>query len=226
MAALCRSKCPHAHATPAVYIPRQRNVIYHIFYDHFQSFSDNYDEKHASHCGLYNMDRITEVVAKFLEYDDYKEGLARIVCIDPDCDYEYFSPFSCKAFYFCPSCTIKKSLLLGEHLSNELILRLPHRHMTWTLPKDLRVFLKNDRSLFSDISKMIFKLISKFYNLAACKSITTGCTLCYQSYGDLLRNNPHFHGVFLEQVMRILRHLWKIGRAPPGVELADLEGTG
>ena len=28
------------------------------------------------------------------------------------------------------------------------------------------------------------------------------------------------------QVMRILRHLWKIGRAPPGVELADLEGTG
>ena len=28
------------------------------------------------------------------------------------------------------------------------------------------------------------------------------------------------------QVMRILRHLWKICRVPPGVELADLEGTG
>jgi hypothetical protein len=70
--------------------------------------------------------------------------------------------------------------------------------MTWTLPKALRVFLKNDKSLFAEISKMIFKLINKFYNLAACKSITTGCALCYQSYGDLLRFNSHFHGVFLE----------------------------
>jgi len=28
------------------------------------------------------------------------------------------------------------------------------------------------------------------------------------------------------EVIRILRHLFKIGRAPPGVELADLEGAG
>ncbi|MBA7637059.1 hypothetical protein ES703_44691 [subsurface metagenome] len=70
--------------------------------------------------------------------------------------------------------------------------------MTWTLPKALRIFLKNDKSLFADISKLIFKLINKFYNLAACKSITTACSLCYQSYGDLLRHNSHFHGLFLE----------------------------
>ena len=198
MVTLTRSKCPHTQEAPSVYIPRHRNVIYHIFSEHFQNFTDNYEEKYASNCGLYNLERIIEIVNKFLECGDYKEGLARITCTNPNCDYQYFRPFSCKTFYFCPSCTKKKSLLFGEYLRNELLLRLPHRHMTWTLPKALRVFLKNDKSLFAHISKMIFKLISNFYNLAACKSITTGCTLCYQSYGDLLRFNSHFHGVFLE----------------------------
>ena len=74
--------------------------------------------------------------------------------------------------------------------------------MTWTLPKSLRIFLKNDKKLFSQISRMIFEIINNFYNLAASKSITTsittGCLLCYQSFGDLLRFNSHFHGVFLE----------------------------
>jgi hypothetical protein len=70
--------------------------------------------------------------------------------------------------------------------------------MTWTLPKALRVFLKNDKSLFADISKMIFKLISQFYNLAACRCIKSASVICYQSFGDLLRQNAHFHGVFLE----------------------------
>jgi hypothetical protein len=198
VATLIHAKYPHTHETPSVYIPRDRNNIYNIFNDHFKSFVENYEEKHAANCGLYNLGRITEVVNKFLECGDYRLGLARITCTNPNCDYEYFRPFSCKSFYFCPSCTKKKSLLFGEYLRNELLLKLPHRHITWTLPKALRVFLKNDKSLFAEISKMIFKLINKFYNLAACKSITTGCALCYQSYGDLLRFNSHFHGVFLE----------------------------
>lgn len=198
MSNVAHSKCPNTHEAPAIYIPRHRNVIYQIFNEHFQNFTDNYEEKYASNCGLYNLERIAEVVNKFLECGDYTQALARIVCTNPKCDYEYFRPFSCKAFYSCPSCTKKKSLLFGEYLSNELLLRLPHRHITWTLPKALRIFLKNDKSLFADISKMIFKLINKFYNLAACKSITTGCALCYQSYGNLLRHNSHFHGVLLE----------------------------
>ena len=70
--------------------------------------------------------------------------------------------------------------------------------MTWTLPKALRVFLKNKKTLFAEISRMIFEMINNFYKLAAGKSITTGSVICYQSFGDLLRFNSHFHGVFLE----------------------------
>jgi len=139
------------------------------------------------------LDRITEVVNKFLECGDYTQAPARIACTNPNCDYEYFRPFSCKSFGFCPSCTQKKSLLFGEYLKDELLLHLPHKHMTWTLPKSLRIFFKNDKKLFTEISKLIFYLISNFYKLAASRSITTGCVLCYQSFGDLLKPNSHYH---------------------------------
>jgi len=90
------------------------------------------------------------------------------------------------------------SLLFGEYLKDELLLRLPHRHMVFTLPKLLRIFLKNDKALFSELSRMIFSLINNFYSLAAGRTIITGCVLCYQSFGDLLRHNSHYHGVFLD----------------------------
>ena len=114
MSTLTQSKCPHTHADPSVYIPRDRNVIYHIFHDHFYNFIDHYEDKYAQKYGAYRLDRITEVVNKFLECGDYTQALARIVCTNPDCDYEYFRPFSCKSFGFCPSCTQKRSLLFGE----------------------------------------------------------------------------------------------------------------
>ena len=121
MATVTRSKCPHYHEAPSVYIPRHRNVIYQIFNEHFQNFTDNYEEKYASNCGLYNLERITEVVTKFLECGEYKEGLARITCTNPNCDYQYFKPFSYKTFYFCPSCTKKKSLLIQKKILNMMI---------------------------------------------------------------------------------------------------------
>jgi hypothetical protein len=51
--------------------------------------------------------RITEVVAYFLKCGDYKEGLARIKCQNPDCGYDYFVPLSCLSFYLCPSCNVQ-----------------------------------------------------------------------------------------------------------------------
>jgi len=199
VATLTRSKCPHTQEAQSLYIPRDRNVIYHIFHDHFDNFIDHYEDEYAKDYGAYRLERITEVVNKFLECGDYTQALARIACTNPNCDYEYFRPFSCKAFCFCPSCTQKRSLLFGEYLKDELLLKLPHRHMTWTLPKALRIFLKNDKSLFSEISRMIFEIISNFYNLAAGMTITTGCLLCYQSFGDLLKLYSYYHGIFLER---------------------------
>ena len=39
-------------------------------------FQANYDEKYSKTYGKYRLDRITEVVEKFLKCGNYKEGVA------------------------------------------------------------------------------------------------------------------------------------------------------
>jgi hypothetical protein len=34
----------------------------------------------------------------------------------------------------CPSCAQKRTLLVGEYLSEDLLLTLPHRQFVWTIP--------------------------------------------------------------------------------------------
>ena len=51
-----------------------------------------------------------------------------------------FRPFSCKSFYLCPSCSRKRTILFAEHLTKEVLLKLPHRQFVFTMPKALRPF--------------------------------------------------------------------------------------
>ena len=117
--------------------------------------------------GKYRIDRITEVVEEFIKCGDYKEGLARIKCTSPDCGHDYFVPLSCKGFYLCPSCHQKRTLLFSEQITQEVLLMLPHRQWVFCIPKCLRVFFKHDRMLFSDISRLISKMLQSYYEISA-----------------------------------------------------------
>jgi len=161
-------------------------------------FAENYDEKYAKIYGRFRIERITEVVDNFIGCGDYSQGIARIQCTNPECKAEFFRPFSCKGFYLCPSCSQKKTLLFSEYMHEQLLLSLPHRQFVWTFPKLLRPFFRHDRKLFSEISRLIFRMLADFYNEAAGKEIETAAVLAFQSAGDFLRFNPHFHGIFLE----------------------------
>jgi hypothetical protein len=136
------------------YIPRGQNVLQQIFKDHFENFKEQYDEKYAKTYGNYRIDRISEVVEEFLKCGDYKEGLARIKCQNPECDHNFFVPLSCLCFYLCPSCHQKRTLLFGEQIAHDVLLRLPHRQFVFTLPKCLRPYFLHNRVLFSDMSKL------------------------------------------------------------------------
>ena len=74
----------------------------------------------------------------------------------------------------------KRTLLFGEQMANDVLLRLPHRQFVFTLPKALRIFFKHDRLLFSDLSHLIFDLIQDYYNEVSGKHICTGLVLSYQ----------------------------------------------
>ena len=183
---------------PQPYTQRGTNTLQAIFKEHFQEFADTYEQKYAPTYGRFRLDRITEVVENFISCGDYTQGVARIQCTNPECREEFFRPFSCKGFHLCPSCSQKRTLLFAEYMANDLLLWLPHRLVTLTLPKMLRVFFKHDRKLFSEVSRLIFGMVQDYLNEAAKTRVETAAVLCFQSFGEFLKFNPHFHGIFLE----------------------------
>ena len=92
----------------------------------------------------------------------------------------------------------KRLLLLSEHLSENVLLTLPHSQLVLSMPKALRIYFKNDRNLFAGISKIIFSIINDYYNEASQTPLKTGAIISYQSFGDLVRSNPHYHCIILE----------------------------
>ena len=192
------SICKRSPNCLSSYIPRGQNVLQTIFKEHFEGFKEQYDDKYAKSYGKFRLERITEVVEEFIKCGDYKEGVARIKCQNPDCGYDYFIPLSCLSFYLCPSCHQKRALLFGEQISQEVLLKLPHRQFVFTLPKCMRVYFKHDRMLFSEISHLIFEMIQSYYNEISVRQINTGLVLSYQTSGDFARWHPHWHGLLLE----------------------------
>jgi hypothetical protein len=119
-------------ATKARYIPRGRNQLHTIFEPHLDEFCDDYDERYAAMYGMFRLERIRQIGDRFLTCGDYRLGVARIRCSNPACGHGNFRPFSCKGFYLCPSCSQKRTLLFSEHLTNEVLLDLPHRQFVFT----------------------------------------------------------------------------------------------
>ena len=180
------------------YQPGGISLLQEIFQRHFSDFVRVYEDDYADRYGKYRLERIKTIGEHFLACGDYLNGVARIRCTNPECSHDYFRPFSCKGFYLCPSCSQKRTILMAEHLTEEVLLRLPHRQFVFTFPKALRVFFRNNRKLFADISRLIFSIIKDFYNEAAEKDIKTGTVIAHQTFGDMLRWNPHFHCLVLE----------------------------
>jgi hypothetical protein len=87
----------------------------------------------------------------------------------------------------CPSCSQKRTLLFAEFLSHRLLLRLPHRVLSFTLPKMLRPYFRYHPELFAEVSRLIYRLVRQFHAGAARRPIRSGGVIAYQSSGEFLR---------------------------------------
>jgi hypothetical protein len=76
-------------------------------------------------------------------------------------------------------------------LAENLLLRLPHRVLTFTVPKLLRPYFRHDRTLFAELMQLIHRMIVDFQSAAAGRPITGAAVLAYQSAGDFLRLQLH-----------------------------------
>ncbi len=183
---------------PAVYRERSPSILKAILKNHFHNFSEKYSENYNTEPGKIRLQRIESFKDSLILCGDYTKGIARIQCSNPECKHEIMRPFSCKRFYFCPSCSQKRSILFGEHISEEVLLKLPQRHFVFAFPKMLRLFFRNNKKVLRGIAVLISKMIQEYYKTLTGKNIRTGIVLAYQSFGDFLRFNPHFHSLILE----------------------------
>jgi hypothetical protein len=94
---------------------------------------------------------------------------------------ELFRPFACQGFHLCPSCSQKRTLLFAEFLSHRLLLRLPHRVLTFTVPKMLRPSFRYHPELFAEVSCLIYRLVRQFHPGAARRPIRSGGLIAYQT---------------------------------------------
>jgi len=69
---------PIAPVAKRVYRPRSINELQILFKKYFQSIAEQYESKYAVIYGRFRIERITEVVEKFILCGDYSRGVARI----------------------------------------------------------------------------------------------------------------------------------------------------
>ena len=48
------------------------------------------------------------------------------------------------------------------------------------------------------MSRLIYEILREFYHEAAGRQLLTGMVIAHQTFGDMLRWNPHFHAIVLE----------------------------
>ena len=157
----------------AEYRPRGPDPLRKLFRQRFSTFQAAYEQRYAAFFGKFRLPLISRAASAFRPLGgalrrlcgDWNQGIARIRC--PDCGYDLFRPFSCKSFFLCASCAQKRTLLLGEYLSENLLLCLPHRQYVWTIPKVLRVFLRHDRKLFADVGRLLHDILARYFTQAA-----------------------------------------------------------
>ena len=207
---------PARSDTRPVYHPRGPDPVRRLFLRRFPEFQAAYEQRYASMYGRFRLPLI--VRAASAETGTRASPASRprysVAFRCPACGFDRFRPFSCKSYLplggalrrLCPSCAQKRTLLIGEYLSEDLLLRLPHRQavqwpargFVWTIPKVLRVFLRHDRDLFADISRLLFDILTSFFSQAAGRTLRCAMVSSHQTFGEFSGWHRHWHSIVLE----------------------------
>ena len=92
-----------------------------------------------------HLEYIKTSINKFMLCRDTKAGFIKYTCTE--CGHYHTIPITCKS-RLCPSCGFKYSTTWTQKMTND-ILNVPHRHILFTIPEELRPFFFYDRNLLS-----------------------------------------------------------------------------
>lgn len=109
-----------------------------------------------------------------------------------DCGNVKIVPFRCKS-RFCNSCGYQYQKYRADAVKSKLI-NCNHRHIVFTIAKELRVFFRKDRSLLNILFQSAADTISQWLlNQNKSEHFTTGMISTLHTFGRDLKWNPHIH---------------------------------
>lgn len=126
-------------------------------------------------------------------------GFARIRC--PSCRGEHLLAFSCRTRNLCPSCQSKRSALLAEKLTGEILLPVPHRHYVFTIPRVLRGLFERERRLLGLLSRAAYEATRRAFALQTGeRQAVPGMVTSIQTFGSYMNFHPHIHALVSDSV--------------------------
>ena len=131
-------------------------------------------------------------VEKMLHCRDPKYGFLTYKC--GDCSATKTIPLACKS-RICPQCGKKYTDQWAAELSDRLY-AVPHRHMVFTMPAELRVLFEADQSLFKILMDAVSNTLQQM--LKDKHGAVPGVVCVLHPYGKELNLNPHVHVLFTE----------------------------
>jgi plasmid rolling circle replication initiator protein Rep len=169
-------------------------IIKKILKDHFDGFwkmnSDTYPSSYR--------DDIKETVQKAIRCGTRDLGYARYECLGCEGGPKpIFVCFTCKS-RFCHKCGKKYTDDWSEK-QQEMIFNIPHRHMVFTIPKEIRSLFFEDRKKLNELSKEVAEVFQYYFQrMSKKRNLQVGVITVIHTFGRDMKFNPHVHALVTE----------------------------
>jgi len=163
-------------------------------------FRDNWDSfvKSQMNKGKLIRQSIIDNVDSMIHCRDFSYGYLFFECTN--CNNFHIQGLSCHS-RFCASCGKKYRDARANEISSTCI-AVPHRHITWTIAKELRKLFRYYNELYDELFEAVNDVLTNMITGKSKKAKRKGKTLGFIStihtFGRDLKHNPHIHTLVAE----------------------------
>ena len=165
----------------------KKGKIKNILEEHWDGFLEKYKNKIRLN--------VKKEIEKVLRCKDTRYGFIQLKC--DNCNTTKKIGFTCKS-RFCTSCgKIYTDNWINNMLGN--LINVKHRHIVFTIPKELREFFGIDRQRLKILPKCAAKAVTSWmHSLNKKEEFTPGIVTVIHTFGRDLKWNPHVHMMVTE----------------------------
>lgn len=136
-----------------------------------------------------------EVIERMLGCREYQSGSITFYC--DRCGETICIPSSCHS-RICPRCGKKHTLEWGNGVC-KILYDVPHRHMIFTLPEELWIWVRKDWDLVKAMFRAVNSTIQRMFDKRFGKNKVTAGIICVAHFaGRDMKDNPHIHVILTE----------------------------